>query len=158
MGVFVSTRRWTVSRTCCPQQGQTMDSQNCPTYRCVFVCVLCLSTCVSQPLCRPPAASSHDGLADGTTSQVRVSLHAAILSCLPLSYPAQGHFKLVNHQLQRIRSAFALGTVLGRAVVMPELWCGQDRWWAPHSGNAHTHTHTHTHTRKLVHTDARQPM
>ncbi|GAX79191.1 hypothetical protein CEUSTIGMA_g6631.t1 [Chlamydomonas eustigma] len=46
----------------------------------------------------------------------------------------QGHFKLVNHQILRVRNALAISSVLGRALVMPEMWCGQDRWWAPHSG------------------------
>ncbi|KAG1662326.1 hypothetical protein FOA52_011484 [Chlamydomonas sp. UWO 241] len=45
-----------------------------------------------------------------------------------------GHFDLVNHQILRVRSAMAIATVLGRAVVIPELWCGLDRWWAPHRG------------------------
>ncbi|GFR44270.1 hypothetical protein Agub_g5475 [Astrephomene gubernaculifera] len=47
----------------------------------------------------------------------------------------QGHFKLVNHQLQRLRIAFAISSVvLRRALVVPEVWCGLDRWWAPHAG------------------------
>ena len=46
----------------------------------------------------------------------------------------QGHFALVNHQITRVRNALAVATVLGRALVMPQFWCGQDRWWAPHSG------------------------
>jgi len=45
-----------------------------------------------------------------------------------------GHFTLVHHQILQIRSAFALGLLLGRAVVIPQLWCGLDRWWAPHAG------------------------
>ena len=44
------------------------------------------------------------------------------------------HFTLVNHQLRQLRGAVALAGALGRAVVLPELWCGMDRWWAPHSG------------------------
>lgn len=44
------------------------------------------------------------------------------------------HFNLVNAQLKTIRTLFALGTALGRAVVMPKLYCGMDRWWAPHDG------------------------
>ena len=27
-----------------------------------------------------------------------------------------------------------LYTKLGRTLVMPKLWCGFDRWWAPHHG------------------------
>ena len=75
----------------------------------------------------------------------------------------QGHFKLVNHQILRIRAALAIASVLGRVIVVPEVreptestscdslilhyftydiyvvpfiqvWCGLDRWWAPHSG------------------------
>ncbi|KAK9813171.1 hypothetical protein WJX72_010080 [[Myrmecia] bisecta] len=45
-----------------------------------------------------------------------------------------GHFKLVNHQLVQIRNAMAIAQTLGRTLVVPELWCGQDRWWAPHDG------------------------
>eukprot|EP00798_Chlamydomonas_sp_ICE-L_P025303 gene25303-10957_t len=46
----------------------------------------------------------------------------------------QGHFKLVNHEILLTRNAMAIATVLGRAVVMPQLYCGLDRWWAPHAG------------------------
>ncbi|GLC76877.1 hypothetical protein PLESTF_001850700 [Pleodorina starrii] len=47
----------------------------------------------------------------------------------------QGHFALVNHQLLRLRTAFAISSVvLHRALVLPPLWCGLDRWWAPHAG------------------------
>lgn len=49
----------------------------------------------------------------------------------------QGHFKLVNHQIARVRSALAIATLTGRAIIVPQLWCGQDRWWAPHSGELH---------------------
>ena len=45
-----------------------------------------------------------------------------------------GHFKLVNHQLLQIRNALAISQQLGRTLVMPKLWCGFDRWWAPHHG------------------------
>lgn len=24
--------------------------------------------------------------------------------------------------------------ITGRAVILPSLWCGMDRWWAPHAG------------------------
>jgi hypothetical protein len=37
--------------------------------------------------------------------------------------------------VRQIRNALAIGQALGRAVVMPKLWCGLDRWWAPHKGN-----------------------
>jgi hypothetical protein len=47
---------------------------------------------------------------------------------------AAGHFALVNHQLTQVRAALALASVLNRTLVLPELWCGLDRWWAPHSG------------------------
>ncbi|KAL6753317.1 nucleotide-diphospho-sugar transferase-domain-containing protein [Haematococcus lacustris] len=46
----------------------------------------------------------------------------------------QGHFKLMNHQILRIRTALAISSILGRALVVPQLWCGLDRWWAPHAG------------------------
>ena len=28
----------------------------------------------------------------------------------------------------------ALATALNRTLVIPQLWCGADRWWAPHAG------------------------
>lgn len=34
----------------------------------------------------------------------------------------------------QVRSAMALASVLNRTLVIPELWCGADRWWAPHGG------------------------
>lgn len=36
-------------------------------------------------------------------------------------------------QLQ-LRTAFALATVLNRTLILPPLWCGLDRYWAPHAG------------------------
>lgn len=45
-----------------------------------------------------------------------------------------GHFALVNHQLVQVRDALALAQALGRALVVPKLHCGWDRWWAPHNG------------------------
>ncbi|KAL4439682.1 hypothetical protein ABPG75_002683 [Micractinium tetrahymenae] len=44
------------------------------------------------------------------------------------------HFELVNFQLRQLRAAFAVATITGRAIVLPRLWCGMDRWWAPHDG------------------------
>lgn len=45
-----------------------------------------------------------------------------------------GHFQAVNLQLGQLRSAFGFAQVLGRAVAIPELTCGMDRFWAPHEG------------------------
>lgn len=28
----------------------------------------------------------------------------------------------------------ALATVLNRTLILPPLWCGLDRYWAPHAG------------------------
>jgi hypothetical protein len=28
----------------------------------------------------------------------------------------------------------AIATMTKRAIIVPDLWCGLDRWWAPHSG------------------------
>ena len=36
--------------------------------------------------------------------------------------------------LLQIRNALAVASVLGRTLVLPDLWCGADRWWAPHQG------------------------
>ena len=34
----------------------------------------------------------------------------------------------------QLRNVLALATVLRRAAILPPLWCGLDRFWAPHSG------------------------
>lgn len=47
---------------------------------------------------------------------------------------AMPHFNLIHSQLLSLRAELAIATILGRAAVLPQLWCGQDRWWAPHSG------------------------
>jgi hypothetical protein len=44
------------------------------------------------------------------------------------------HFRLVHHQLVALRAMFAVATIIDRAVVLPDFWCGFDRWWAPHRG------------------------
>ncbi|UPR03426.1 arabinosyltransferase [Chloropicon primus] len=46
----------------------------------------------------------------------------------------KGHFDLVNHQLKQIRHAMGIAKALNRTLVMPKLFCGNDRWWAPHDG------------------------
>ncbi|GMH36929.1 hypothetical protein BSKO_04802 [Bryopsis sp. KO-2023] len=46
----------------------------------------------------------------------------------------QGHFALINHQLRQLRDAFAIATALDRTLIIPQVWCGLDRWWSPHSG------------------------
>mmetsp|Transcript_35964 Transcript_35964/g.88593 ORF Transcript_35964/g.88593 Transcript_35964/m.88593 type:complete len:683 (-) Transcript_35964:285-2333(-) len=53
---------------------------------------------------------------------------------LKASGTVEGHFNLVNHQILQIRNALAISSRLGRTLVMPKLWCGFDRWWAPHHG------------------------
>ena len=53
---------------------------------------------------------------------------------LKASGTVNGHFNLVNHQILQIRNALAIAQQLGRTLVMPKLWCGFDRWWAPHHG------------------------
>lgn len=54
---------------------------------------------------------------------------------LDSSNSKEGHFALVNHQIRQVRDALALAQALGRTLVMPKLYCGWDRWWAPHSGS-----------------------
>ena len=44
------------------------------------------------------------------------------------------HFNLVNSQLLQFRSAMFVSNLLDRGIVLPEVWCGYDRWWAPHEG------------------------
>jgi hypothetical protein len=48
------------------------------------------------------------------------------------STPAPTHTP--THPNPQLRNALALATVLNRAVILPELWCGLDRYWAPHAG------------------------
>ena len=36
--------------------------------------------------------------------------------------------------LLQVRNALAVASALGRTLVLPDLWCGADRWWAPHQG------------------------
>lgn len=50
------------------------------------------------------------------------------------SQSVEGHFDLVNHQILQVKSALQIAQKLGRVLVMPELYCGFDRWWAPHKG------------------------
>ena len=45
------------------------------------------------------------------------------------------HFELVNHQLLQVRGALMLANSMKRTLILPEFWCGMDRWWAPHRGN-----------------------
>lgn len=34
----------------------------------------------------------------------------------------------------QLRNAFALASILNRTLILPPLWCGLDRYWAPHAG------------------------
>lgn len=45
------------------------------------------------------------------------------------------HFRLVNQQIETVRALLALGQTMNRAMVMPKLFCGLDRWWGPHDGH-----------------------
>ena len=45
------------------------------------------------------------------------------------------HFQLVNQQLETVRALLAIAKATKRALIMPKLFCGLDRWWAPHDGN-----------------------
>ncbi|XP_047338278.1 arabinosyltransferase XEG113 [Impatiens glandulifera] len=44
------------------------------------------------------------------------------------------HFSLVNYQIKQIRTALAIASLLGRTLVLPELWCRLDRLWFGHPG------------------------
>lgn len=58
----------------------------------------------------------------------QVPRNGSLASTLP-------HFELVHYQLRQLRSQRALARALGgRGVVLPELWCGLDRYWGPHTG------------------------
>ena len=45
------------------------------------------------------------------------------------------HFALVHLQLRRVVAGLALASALNRTLVLPRLWCGADRWFAPHLGS-----------------------
>ncbi|GMH44067.1 hypothetical protein BSKO_12001 [Bryopsis sp. KO-2023] len=45
-----------------------------------------------------------------------------------------GHLDLINHQLTQIRNALSIAKALNRTLIFNEIWCGQDRWWNPHTG------------------------
>ena len=44
---------------------------------------------------------------------------------------AKGHIELMLHQLRQLRVALALSYALGRVLVLPQLACGFDKYWAP---------------------------
>ena len=46
----------------------------------------------------------------------------------------ESHFRLMNAQLVELRAAFLLAARLGRILILPEIVCGLDRFWAPHNG------------------------
>ena len=45
------------------------------------------------------------------------------------------HFALVHLQLRTVVAGLALASALNRTLVLPRLWCGADRWFAPHLGS-----------------------
>eukprot|EP01065_Artemidia_motanka_P032483 TRINITY_DN39499_c0_g1_i1.p1 TRINITY_DN39499_c0_g1~~TRINITY_DN39499_c0_g1_i1.p1 ORF type:complete len:591 (+),score=140.72 TRINITY_DN39499_c0_g1_i1:53-1825(+) len=44
------------------------------------------------------------------------------------------HMALVHHQLRQLRVAMAAAEATKRVLVLPDLWCGYDRAFSPHSG------------------------
>eukprot|EP00884_Botryococcus_braunii_P011897 jgi/Botrbrau1/20708/Bobra.0058s0037.1 len=44
------------------------------------------------------------------------------------------HFDLLNFELLQVRHAWAIAGALNRTLVLPELYCGMDRYWAAHDG------------------------
>ena len=55
-------------------------------------------------------------------------------SSAAVSWPPTTLVPSFMHPLMQVRNAMAVAQALGRTLVLPELWCGLDRWWAPHSG------------------------
>lgn len=45
------------------------------------------------------------------------------------------HFALVHLQLRSVFAGLALASALNRTLVLPRIWCGADRWFAPHLGS-----------------------
>lgn len=79
-------------------------------------------TSPAPPALTPPSSSSPP------TTHTQANLSYALPSTLP-------HFALVNHQLRSMRNALVLASELGgAATVLPSIWVGLDRWWAPHDG------------------------
>lgn len=42
---------------------------------------------------------------------------------------------LSNLRVPQVRSALIIAAKLNRTLIMPQLWCGADRYWAPHDGH-----------------------
>ncbi|XP_024520921.1 arabinosyltransferase XEG113 [Selaginella moellendorffii] len=53
------------------------------------------------------------------------------------NHSVETHFALVNYQMKRVREALAVAYVLNRTLVMPEMWCRNDRLWFGHPGILH---------------------
>ena len=45
------------------------------------------------------------------------------------------HFTLVHLHLRSVVAGAALASALNRTLVLPKIWCGADRWFAPHLGS-----------------------
>lgn len=60
--------------------------------------------------------------------------------CIPRSllldgeHNVESHFAVVNYQIQQIRTALAIASLLNRTLVMPPIWCRLDRLWFGHPG------------------------
>jgi len=57
---------------------------------------------------------------------------------LPRPFSSSASFLYGGHDgfsMWQVRTAMAIASSLNRTLVMPQLWCGMDRWWAPHDGN-----------------------
>ena len=61
------------------------------------------------------------------------SCNAALQMLFYLSFD-KGPCRCLQCVPLQIRNALAVASVLGRTLVLPDLWCGADRWWAPHQG------------------------
>jgi hypothetical protein len=84
---------------------------------------------VGWSLCAPsgcPGGSQHIVCPDVCLA-VSLDPHHILQNPFPLS---------VNPMcvMLQLRHALALATILGRTLILPRLWCGLDRYWAPHAG------------------------
>lgn len=101
----------------------------------------------------PPAYYDPPGGLLALEVEVGPLIHAAAVPDRPLNAtepaparlaPFAGHFALVHAQLRQLRAGLALAAALNRTLVLPALWCGADRWWAPHAGRIPGAAHPRT--------------
>ena len=85
--------------------------------------------------CAPHTCSSLQCLDLGTKHKGPCGVTLWLCKALRASFA--GHIASSHRQdmaALQVRIAMAWASALNRTLVLPELWCGADRWWAPHAG------------------------